>query len=116
MPDAELRNEGVNRSHLNSCPATVVPQRSSFDMILPVRRYKGNMPEAFNDGVRCLGSRKTLQQFLQNETGRRYGLPTFQRPPQPRDFRNVRHGISAQGQRPYAGINKQRHERERSAL
>ena len=75
VPDAKLGNQRIDCSNLNACATTRVAERCSLDVVISVRnqeRYGGKPLE--NLGA-CLGPSETLQQLLENQSGREDGLP-----------------------------------------
>ena len=75
VPDAKLGNQRIDCPYLNSRATTGVAERCSLDVVISVRnqeRYGGKPLE--NLGA-CLGPSETLQQLLENQSGREDGLP-----------------------------------------
>lgn len=75
VPDAQLGDQRVNCSKLNSSATARVAQCGGLDVIIAIRnqeRHSGKPLE--NLGMR-LGSREPLQQLLKNEPGRENGFP-----------------------------------------
>ncbi len=68
MANAKLRDHGVYRADLQAGTAASIAQLRSVDVILPVRSQERQRRKAVNDVFSCLGARKSLQQFLQDET------------------------------------------------
>ncbi len=116
MANTELRDQRTNGPCLDARPSAHIAQSSCRNVILPIRCHQGNVPETYDYRLRRFGAGKPLQQLLQHKTGCGEGVTTLERLPQQFDFRNVRNCISTEEQRPNAGIDEQRHVRERSAL
>ena len=79
VPDAKLGNQRIDCPYLNSRATTGVAERCSLDVVISVRnqeRYGGKPLE--NLGA-CLGPSETLQQLLENESGREDSLPAAKR-------------------------------------
>jgi hypothetical protein len=69
MTDAELSDQGVNRTCLNSAPAAAVLNLCSEDMIRSVRREEREGCKALNDLFFGLWTGEPLQEFLKNQAG-----------------------------------------------
>jgi len=74
VPDAKLRNQRIDRSSLNSCSTTRVSQRRRLDVIISVRNQERHRGKALENLAACLRPSETLQQLLENESGREDGL------------------------------------------
>ncbi len=77
MTNAELCNRSVNRADLHSSTTASIPQICSVDVILAVRSEDWQGRKPVDDVLACARSRKSLQQFLQDETGDHDGFPAF---------------------------------------
>ncbi len=116
MSNAQLRNQRVDCPHLNSRAPAAVAKFGGVNVILSIwdqQRQSGKLPDEFLLG---LWSRKALQELLQNEPGSDDGVAPFKRGTQGLNLRLREIGIAAKCQRPYAGIDKQGHRRDRSTL
>jgi len=87
MADAELGQEGVDRSDLNAGPAATVPQFRGIDVIAAVRREQRESRESLHDLSPSARPRETLEQLLKDEPGRDDGFTRADRTGQFADFR-----------------------------
>ena len=78
VPDAKLGNQRIDGSHLNSCATTRVAQRGGLDVIITVRNQERHSGKPLENLGACLRSRETLQQLLENESGREDNLPVVE--------------------------------------
>ena len=115
VADAELGQQGVDRPQLDATTAAPIPEVGRGDVVVAVGNQERQRRETIEDRVARLGSLESLQQLLEDETGREDRSEAFERRPQVRDGRMVRM-VPSQRMRPDAGIDEQVHDRERSAL
>ena len=66
MPDAELREKGVDCANLHAGATAVIAQFRGIDVILPVRSEERQGLEPVDDVFARAGSGESLQQLLQN--------------------------------------------------
>lgn len=78
MPNAKLRKQRVNRTHLNASATTAVTQSGSINVILPVGADKRQCRKSLDDGQAGAWAIETLKQFLQNKPGRYDNLVTVE--------------------------------------
>ena len=116
MTNAELREHSVNRTYLQPGATTMVSQFRGIDVILPVRGQKRQGRKSINDVLARPRAGEALQQFLQDEPSCQDRIPTFERIAQSSHLREQRGLITAEGERPDAGIDEQVHPRDRSTL
>jgi hypothetical protein len=116
MADTELRQNGVDGTYLQTGPATAVSQFRRIDVILPVRGQERQGCEPVDNVFARARTGKSLQQFLQNESGGQDSCATFKGIAQRSYLRSWRSSIAPEGERPHAGVDEQAHRRERSAL
>jgi hypothetical protein len=76
MPNAKLSNECIDCSNLDSYATTRFSQRRSLDVIIPIRSQERHSGKPLENLGTCLRPRKTLQQLLENESGRENSLPS----------------------------------------
>src|SRR5213592_2333848 len=69
MPYAKLRQQRINRAHLNAGATTAIAQLRSVDVILPVRAEERQCGKALDDVLASARAGETLKQFLQYEPG-----------------------------------------------
>ena len=116
MPNAQLSEQRIDRADLDACSAACVPEVGGCDMVVTIRLQQGQSREALDDlctGLRC---GESLQQFLENQPRRDDDIVAHEGVLQQIDFGFGRRDITAQCERPNAGVDKQRHDRARSAL
>ena len=116
MTNAKLRQQRVYRSDLNAGPAARISQVRSTDVIFSVGNEKRNSGKTIQNLCPSPWPRKTLQQFLENETCRQQSLARFDRTNQRSHRRGLRRRVTPQSQRPNTGIDEQAQSRVRSAL
>jgi len=116
MPDADLREEDIDRPDLYTVSAADVPQFRRRHVVLPVGNDEGKDCESFEDQLSRLGALKSLQQLLENQTGGEQRLVSFDRVTQSGDGRFHADLVAPQRERPDAAVDEQRQSRERSAL
>ena len=116
VPDADLRNDGVNRADLDSRLPTAVPQVRRSNMILAIRLYQRKRREAGDDLGPGLRGNEALKQFLEYHSSGHDDIRSGKRILQSRNLRLSRRCIAPESQRPDAGVDEQRHLRERSRL
>ena len=97
MTDAELREQRVDRADLHAGATAAVAQFRRVDVILPVRAEERKNREPVDDIAARAGSRKTLQQLLQDEPGGDDCLAALQRLPQSIDLRQRGGPVAAEG-------------------
>lgn len=115
VPDAELRQQRVNRTQLNTGAATHIPQVRSVNMVTAVGHDQRQCGKSLYEILVCTRAGETLQQFLQYQSGGDNRFAAAQGRFQRRDLRSERFCIAPERQRPNTGVYEQRH-RERSAL
>ena len=116
MANAELREYGVYRANLQTCPPTAISQLRGLDVILPVGGQKRQRCEPGDDVFARSRARESLQQFLQDQPRDQNGTATLKGIAQHLYFGGRRDLVAAEGKRPDAGIDKQAHRRVRSLL
>ena len=116
VTDAQLREQGIDGTYLHTGTAAAISQFSSVDVILPVRGEERQGREPADDVVARTWAGKPLQQFLQDQPRGDDGFVAFKGVAQREHFRGGGNLIATEGERPDAGIDEQRHLRERSAL
>ena len=116
VPNAQLSEQRVDGADLNARSAACVPKIGRCDMVFAIGLKQGKRGEAFNDLCARLGSGESLKQFLENQPGRDNDIGAHEGVLEQVDFRLRGRGIAAQGERPNAGVDQQRHDLERSAL
>lgn len=106
VPNAQSREQSIDRSNLDAAAPAVIPQRCRFDVVLAVRLEQWQRGKAVQDCVAVLRAGKALHQFLQHQAGCRDGFTDLQSPNQSLQRRRGWRLISPQGERPDAGIDE----------
>jgi hypothetical protein len=114
--EAELSQQRIDGTDLNSAASAFVPQFGRLDMVAPVGNQERQCGEPIENLCAVPWSGKALQEFLQNEPGGHEFLARFDSTDQFASFARLGGGIAPEGQRPDAGIDKEAQRRERSAL
>jgi hypothetical protein len=79
MADSELREERIDRPHLNAASPAAISQFRRGDMVLPIRGEQWKRAEAIDDRPAGAWTREALEQFLQDETRRHDRVATLER-------------------------------------
>jgi hypothetical protein len=116
MPDAKLRQQGIDRTDLDTASPASVSQCGRVDVIAAVRGQERQSGEPRNDLFARSWAGKALQQFLKYQAGRQNRLTSADRLAQCGYFRERRRHVTSESQRPNAGIDEQAQSRLRSAL
>ena len=116
VADAELCEQGIDGCDPEPVFAALIAQVGGVHVIATIGNEEGQRAEALDDSLAVTGLEKTLQQLLQDEPGGEYLGAAFERLGQVRHLGAAGRRVATQGQRPDAGIDKQVHRRERSAL
>ncbi len=116
VTNAKLSDQGVDRSKLDTGTSTPVMQLSGVDVILPIACKHGQGRKAVDDLLVRAGTRKSLQQLLQDDAIRHDDLASHKRLAQPLHFRPGWDVVAAKCQRPDTGIDEKGHRRLRSTL
>ena len=116
VPDTELGEKRIDRSDLNAVAPATIAQLRGLDVVLARRSDHRQRAETIQDPGSGFRSLVPLQQLLEHDAGSVDRLSPDQGLPQSRHFRSFRGRVPAKGQRPYAGVDKQGHERLRSRL
>ena len=116
MPDAELRNQRIDCSDLHTRPATGISQSCRSHIVFAVRLNQCQRRKPLDDLLTGLGTGEALKQFLQHKTGRDHNICTSKRILQRLYLGLFNLNVTSEGKRPDAGIDEERHFRERSDL
>src|SRR5574337_349985 len=106
MTPTELDKQRVDRSDLYPSTAACVAHLGSFDMVLSLGLDEGEGRKPIEQLGASLRPSESLQQFLKDEPGGEYLPRTEERVPQSSNLGHGRFGITAQCQRPDAGIDQ----------
>ena len=85
-------------------------------MIVAIRHDQGQRGEALDELGPALGPRKTLQKFLQDETGRQKSVADLDGPHQRSDFGLAGWRVTPERKGPDARVDEEAHVLLRSAL
>jgi hypothetical protein len=116
VTDTKLGEQGIYSTDLYTGTAALVAQFGRSDVILAIRIEKWQRAKAINKVFARTGSGESLQQLLQYQSSCDDHIAPFDGLSQRQHLRSQGIRIAAKCQRSNAGVNKQRHERERSAL
>lgn len=116
MTYAQLGEKSIDCSHLNPSSSADVPQLGSCHVIFAIGLKQRKRCKALNDLVASLGARKSLKQFLKDQTRCHYDVCPQKRVREGLSFGRRGQGVTSQRERPYARIDKEGHFRDRSAL
>ncbi len=83
VPNAKLRQQGVDRSDLDTAAATFVAQLRGVDMVAPIRNQQRQGGKSIHNSLAIPRSGKALQKLLQHQAGRENCLAGFEGPHQP---------------------------------
>ncbi len=111
-----MDKQRVDSADLHTASSAGVANFCGGNVILSVGLNQWQRAKALNDGVPCLRATEALQKLLENQPCRDDSVGAVQGLPQGNDFLGFSRCVSAQRQRPNAGVNKKRHDLERSAL
>jgi hypothetical protein len=115
--EAELDENGVDRSDLDAAPPAAFANFSGLDVVVTLRLQESERGKPLDQLPTRLGSGEALEKFLQDQTGREDLIGSLQGVSKSLHFRRRRLGIAAEGEGPDAGIDKKAHGwRVRSAL
>ena len=93
VPETNAGEQGVDRSNLNAATAAVVTQRCRVDVILPVGNQQRECGEPVQDRLAVFRTGKTLQQFLQHQSGCQNWLTVFEGMRERFDFGRLRRRV-----------------------
>src|ERR1035438_10819422 len=96
--------------------STLFPYTTLFRSILPVRGKEREGRKPVDNVLTRTRTGEPLQQFLQNQSSGHNGFATFEGATQRPYLWTIGRLVATEGERPDAGIDEQRHRRERSAL
>jgi len=116
VTDAELGEQSVDGSKLQTCSAAGIPETRCLNVIAPIGCYQRQCRESSNDLVARAGSGESLQQFLEDQAGR-YDRPAGMQCVGERiDLGYRLRRISTQRERPHTGVDQEIQRRVRSTL
>lgn len=98
MPNADLRQDRVDRPDLNPRAATTIAQRGRLDVVLSVRGEKWKGGEMIDDLSPIARPGEPLKQLLQHQARGDYGVPTLESRRQRIDFGCALRYVATEGQ------------------
>lgn len=114
---AELNEYRVDGSDLDAVAPALVANLCSFYVVISVWLQESKRGKPLNELASRLRTRKTLEQLLKNQACGEDLISSVKRMLKQLDFGHGSHGVSAESERPDAGVNEQTHGlRVRSAL
>lgn len=113
---AKLGKKRIDRAHLDPGSTASVAQLGSLDVILPVRSDEGQCGKSLENVSARTRAGETLKQLLQDKAGCHDDFLALEGIAQFTDLRDRGPLVPSEGERPDAGIDEQRHRRDRSAL
>lgn len=116
MANAKLGKKRIDRAHLDPGSTASIAQLGSLDVILPVRPDEGQCGKTLENVSARTRAGETLKQLLQDKTCCHDDFLALEGIAQFADLRDRRPLVPSEGERPDAGIDEQRHRRDRSAL
>lgn len=116
VAQAELGQQGIDYPDLNTPVLAAVSQVRCPDVIVAVRHHERHRGKMVQYLLTRLRARKTLQDFLKDETCRNNCLAGFDGLTQSANLSHRRGRIAPKRKRPNAGIHEERQSRLRSAL
>ena len=116
VADAKLREQAVDGSDLDAAASAGVSQRRRFDVIGAGRGDEWKGGKTLDDACCVPWPAEPLQQLLKDQSGREDRFSSRQGLPQAGYGRVIGRRVPSQGEGPYARVDEQVHERERSRL
>ena len=112
----KLREKRIDGADRRAGAPTSVAQFCRVNVVLSVRDDERQGGEAVEYLRPCPGPRESLQQLLQDQSGRQDDILALQGAPQRVDFGRLRRAIPAERQRPYARVDEEAQSRLRARL
>lgn len=106
MPDAELREQRIDRSQLHTRAPAGVAQERGVDVVLPIRCDEWQFSESIDDVAAGAGPGEALQQFLEDKAGRHHDVATLQCFLEFDDLRRRDRRIAPEGRLPDPGVHQ----------
>ena len=97
VTNTKLSEKCIDGSGLHASAPAFNSQFCRFDMIFPIRDNQWKRTESLDDLLMCLGFRKALEQFLENDTGT-HDSTRGERASEFRQLRNVLRAVATQSQ------------------
>lgn len=116
VPEAKLREEGVDRPDLRSFASARRAELRRGHVVVTVGYEQRERGEAAHDLLACAGTSESLEQLLEHEAGRDHLLAAFESRGERGDFREVGRPVAPKSERPDARVDEERQARERSDL
>lgn len=109
MPNAKLREQGVDRADLDASASTPNSNVGGADVVIAIRYDQRQRAESLDDFLVGASACEALQELLQNKAGRHDGIRPSERFAKRRDLRCSRVRISTERERPHARVDEQCH-------
>jgi len=113
---AQLCKQGIDGSELDSPSSANIAKLGRGDMVLSLRLEQRQRRKPFDDLGTGFRTREALQKFLQYEASRDDDVRPQQGFLELLNLRLRCRGVPPKRQRPNAGVDEDRHVRDRSAL
>lgn len=114
--DTKLGEQGVDRADLHAAPPALVAEPGRLDVIPSIRRHEREHRESSENGVRCPGAAKPLEELLKDQAGREDRLCFPESMREPSDLGCTRRRVSPKREGPNARIDEEIQRRERARL
>ena len=116
ISDANLSKHRIDRSDLHARSSAQIAKLRRGDVVFTVWLNQWQTCEALDDLVSGLRPHHALKQLLENQARRHHHIGTHQGVFEGSNFRRVTFYVTAQSERPNAGVDQKSHDRERSDL
>lgn len=116
VTDAQLREQSVDRADLHAGATTAIAQFCGVNVIPSIGSKERQGGRPFNDVVTRARTSESLEQFLEDQPRGHDDLALLEGMTQGLHLRGTGVSVATQGEGPNAGVDEQRHRRERSAL
>jgi len=116
MAQTNLRNDRIDSPYLHAGAPAAISQIGGLNMVLTVWRQKRQRTEALDDFAPSTRPRESLQELLKHESGSDYRFARLERVAKRDHLGSRERSVASKRQRPDAGIDEERHLRERSFL
>ena len=106
VTNAKMRKQCIDRTRLDSARTTQISQFRSSNVIFPVGIQERKCGKAFDDLPFVLGTRESLQEFLQDQPRAQNPIARFEGLNERVHLRDIGRSVTTQQQRPDAGVNE----------
>ena len=77
MAYTQLGQQCIDRAHLHTASAAMIPQLCRPDMIVAIRHQQRDRSKSIQNLIAAFGSGEALEQLLKHKAGRQQGLAAF---------------------------------------